>query len=53
MQLVEGVLKRLEIIKTRPEIKQKLWENVKNLQSGLKSRGFDIEPHKAVLRLFI
>jgi glycine C-acetyltransferase len=42
MQLVEGVLKRLEIIKTRPEIKQKLWENVKNLQSGLKSRGFDI-----------
>ena len=42
MQLVEGVLKRLEIIKTRPEIKQKLLENVKNLQSGLKSRGFDI-----------
>ncbi len=42
MQLVEGVLKRLEIIKTKPEIKQKLWENVKNLQSGLKSRGFDI-----------
>jgi glycine C-acetyltransferase len=42
MQLVEGVLKRLEIIKTRPEIKQKLWENVKNLQSGLKSREFDI-----------
>ena len=42
MQLVEGVLKRLEIIKTRPEIKQKLWKNVKNLQSGLKSRGFDI-----------
>ena len=42
MQLVEGVLKRLEIIKTRPDIKQKLWENVKNLQSGLKSRGFDI-----------
>ena len=42
MQLVEGILKRLEIIKTRPEIKQKLWENVKNLQSGLKSREFDI-----------
>ena len=42
MQLVEGVLKRLDIIKSRPDIKQKLWENVKNLQSGLKSRGFDI-----------
>ena len=42
MQLVEGVLKRLDIIKNRPDIKQKLWENVKNLQSGLKSRGFDI-----------
>ena len=42
MQLVIGALKRLELIKTRPEFKQKLWENVNILQSGLKERGFDI-----------
>ena len=42
MQLVIGALKRLELIKTRPEFKQKLWENVNLLQSGLKERGFDI-----------
>jgi len=42
MQLVVGALKRLELIKTQPEIKQKLWANVLELQSGLKERGFDL-----------
>ena len=42
MQLVEGVLKRLELIKTNPEIKEKLWANVNKLQNGLIERGFDI-----------
>ena len=42
MQLVEGILKRLEMLRTRPEFKQKLWDNVNKLQSGLKDRGFDI-----------
>ena len=42
MQLVEGILKRLDILRSRPEIKEKLWDNVKKLQSGLKERGFDI-----------
>ncbi len=42
MQLVEGILKRLDILRSRPDIKQKLWDNVKKLQSGLKERGFDI-----------
>ena len=42
MQLVEGILKRLEMLRTRPEFKQKLWDNVNKLQSGLKERGFDI-----------
>ena len=42
MQLVVGALKRLELIKTKPEIKQKLWANVVELQSGLKERGFDL-----------
>ena len=42
MQLVEGILKRLEMLRTRPEFKQKLWDNVNKLQSGLMERGFDI-----------
>ena len=42
MQLVEGIIKRLEMLRTRPEFKQKLWDNVNKLQSGLKERGFDI-----------
>jgi glycine C-acetyltransferase len=42
MQLVVGARKRLEMLKTMPELKQKLWENVNALQSGLKERGFDI-----------
>jgi len=42
MQLTVGALKRLEMLKTMPELKEKLWENVNALQSGLKRRGFDI-----------
>ncbi|MCL5128435.1 MULTISPECIES: aminotransferase class I/II-fold pyridoxal phosphate-dependent enzyme [unclassified Algibacter] len=42
MQLVAGALKRLDMLKTMPELKAKLWENVNALQSGLKARGFDI-----------
>ena len=42
MQLVVGALKRLELIKTKPEIKQKLWDNVHELQTGLKEKGFDL-----------
>ena len=42
MQLVVGAIKRLEILKNEPVHKQKLWDNVKMLQTGLKKRGFDI-----------
>ncbi|MDU8886182.1 aminotransferase class I/II-fold pyridoxal phosphate-dependent enzyme [Yeosuana sp. MJ-SS3] len=42
MQLVVGALKRLEMLKTNPEMKAKLWNNTNALQSGLKNRGFDI-----------
>ncbi|WP_298757389.1 aminotransferase class I/II-fold pyridoxal phosphate-dependent enzyme [uncultured Psychroserpens sp.] len=42
MQLVIGALKRLEMLKTMPELKQNLWTIVDALQSGLKERGFDI-----------
>lgn len=42
MQLTVGALKRLEMLKTMPELKQNLWTIVDALQSGLKERGFDI-----------
>ncbi|MBO6606576.1 aminotransferase class I/II-fold pyridoxal phosphate-dependent enzyme [Psychroserpens sp.] len=42
MQLTVGALKRLEMLRTMPEFKEKLWENVNALQTGLKERGFDI-----------
>jgi glycine C-acetyltransferase len=42
MIFVKGALKRLEMLKTMPELKEKLWENVNALQNGLKKRGFNI-----------
>ena len=42
MQLVKGALKRLDLLRTKPELKSKLWENVNALQNGLKDSGFDI-----------
>ena len=42
MQLVKGALKRLDMLRNRPELKAKLWEDVNALQNGLKEKGFDI-----------
>jgi len=42
MQLVKGALKRLDMLRTMPELKANLWKIVNALQSGLKARGFDI-----------
>ena len=42
MQLVVGALKRLDMLRTMPELKAKLWENVNALQSGLRENGFDL-----------
>src|SRR6188768_3339041 len=42
MPLVVGNLKRLELLRTQPQLKEKLWNNARNLQNGLKARGFDI-----------
>lgn len=42
MILVVGALKRLDMLRSMPELKAKLWENVNALQNGLKARGFDI-----------
>ncbi|MES2649443.1 MAG: pyridoxal phosphate-dependent aminotransferase family protein [Bacteroidota bacterium] len=42
MPIVIGNLKRLEMLKTNPELKERLWENALLLQKGLRERGFDI-----------
>tara|TARA_B110000483_G_scaffold75336_1_gene93763 strand:+ start:2778 stop:4040 length:1263 start_codon:yes stop_codon:yes gene_type:complete len=42
MQLVIGALKRLDMIRTMPELKEKLWVIVEALQAGLRDRGFDL-----------
>jgi glycine C-acetyltransferase len=42
MPLVIGALKRLELLRTKPELKDKLWNVVNALQSGLKEAGFNI-----------
>jgi glycine C-acetyltransferase len=42
MPLVIGNLKRLEMLRNHPELKEKLWENALKLQNGLKAKGFDI-----------
>jgi len=42
MTYVKGALKRLDMLRTMPELKEKLWENVDALQNGLKEKGFNI-----------
>jgi len=42
MIYVKGALKRLDMLRTQPELKENLWRNVNALQSGLKAQGFDI-----------
>ena len=42
MPMVVGLLKRLELLKTQPELKDNLWKIVRALQSGLRERGFNI-----------
>ncbi len=42
MPIVIGSLKRLELIKTKPELRANLWKIVNALQTGLRSRGFNL-----------
>ncbi len=42
MPMVVGALKRLELLQTQPQFKDKLWEIVRALQNGLKRNGFNI-----------
>ncbi|MET7256117.1 aminotransferase class I/II-fold pyridoxal phosphate-dependent enzyme [Dyadobacter jiangsuensis] len=54
MPYVEGCRKRLEMIKQMPELRTKLWENVKAMQDGLRSRGFNIgETESPVTPVFL
>ncbi|MBP5999270.1 MAG: pyridoxal phosphate-dependent aminotransferase family protein [Sediminibacterium sp.] len=42
MPYVVGNLKRLELLRSTPELKDNLWKNALALQNGLKEKGFDI-----------
>ena len=42
MPLVVGALKRLDLLRSQPELKDNLWRNVNALQSGLVNAGFNI-----------
>ena len=42
MPLVIGSLKRLELLRSQPQLKDNLWKIVNALQSGLKAAGFEI-----------
>ncbi len=42
MPIVEGSLKRLELLRTKPELKDNLWKIAKALQEGLKEDGLNI-----------
>src|SRR4051812_12104505 len=42
MPFVIGNLKRLHLLRSKPELKEKLWYNARKLQQGLQENGFDI-----------
>lgn len=42
LPIVIGNLKRLELLRTQPELKDNLWKVVNSLQSGLRKRGFNL-----------
>jgi len=40
-------MKRLELLRTKPELKDKLWQVVNAIQGGLRERGFYLGPTKS------
>lgn len=42
MPMVIGLLKRLELLKNNPELRERLWKIATTLQKGLRDRGFDL-----------
>ena len=49
MPLVLGNLKRLELLRNKPELKDQLWKNALKLQNGLKEKGFDVGKTDSVI----
>jgi glycine C-acetyltransferase len=47
LPLVVGGMKRLELLRTQPQLKDNLWKVVNALQDGLRERGFYIGPTKS------
>lgn len=42
MPMVLGLKKRFEMLKSQPELREKLWQIANALQAGLRERGFDL-----------
>ncbi|MBB5639342.1 glycine C-acetyltransferase [Pedobacter cryoconitis] len=42
MPMVMGLLKRLDLLKNNPELRERLWDIATTLQKGLRARGFDL-----------
>ncbi|GAC1306725.1 MAG: aminotransferase class I/II-fold pyridoxal phosphate-dependent enzyme [Mucilaginibacter sp.] len=42
MPMVIGLKKRFELLKSKPELREKLWEITRALQNGLRERGFNL-----------
>lgn len=42
MPLVVGAIKRLELMRRQPELKEKLWKITNALQNGLREKGFNL-----------
>lgn len=54
MPYVEGCRKRLEMIKSMPELRENLWKVVDAMQNGLRERGFNIgETESPVTPVFL
>ncbi len=47
MPLVLGGMKRLELLRTQPELKDNLWKIVNALQDGLRSKGYNLGTTKS------
>ena len=47
MPLVVGAQKRLDLLKSKPELKDQLWTVVNALQSGLREKGFNLGTTKS------
>lgn len=48
MAYTEGLLKRLELLKSQPELRNRLWKIAHTLQKGLKEKGFNLGQTKSM-----